>query len=305
MWKRFRGEISRVAVGAALFALASSVAGAGSTGAAPSRSGDLRVMTFNIRCGSANDGKNSWTHRKELAAKTIRDFHPDLLGMQEVLKFQADFLRAQLPEYDFHGVGRTDGREGGEYSPVMWRKSRFERVDGGHFWLSETPDVPGSKSWDSSLPRMVSWVLLRDHQAGDRELVYANTHWDHRGPKARLESARLIRQRAAEAPPDVPIILTGDFNTTEDRAPYALLVRGKGATDNVQFLDVYRVVHPQVDPEEATFNRWHPVTQGKRIDWILCTPPLQPVWAKINRVREGDLFPSDHYPVEAVLRWKQ
>ena len=309
----FRKKLpAALAVGAGIALLAAlPVAGAASASSVPApvppanlRPDDLRVMTFNLRYGLAHDGRNSWPHRKELLIQTIRDFHPDLLGTQEVLKFQAEFLRERLPEYAFHGVGREDGREAGEYSPVMWRRARFERVDGGHFWLSETPAVPGSKSWDSSLPRMVSWVLLRDRRAGGRKLIYANTHWDHRGPRARLESARLIRRRAAGAFPGIPGILTGDFNTTEDRAPYALLVRGEGVSDTLRVLDVYRVVHPRPAPDEATFNGWKPVTRGQRIDWILCTPQFQPLWAEINRRREGDLFPSDHYPVEAILRWK-
>lgn len=271
---------------------------------APAQPASLRVMTFNIRYGTANDGENRWPNRRELVARTIREFAPDLLGMQEVLAFQAKFLQQQLPGYGFHGAGRDDGVEAGEFSPVMWRTARFERVDAGHFWLSETPDIPGSKSWDSSLPRMVSWVWLRDRKAGGREFIYANTHWDHRGKKARLESARLIRQRAAEVLPDLPVILTGDFNTTEDLPPYALLVKGEGASDGVILRDAYRVVHPQRIAEESTFNGWKPVLAGRRIDWILCSPPFRPVWSQINRAREGDRLPSDHYPVGAVLRWE-
>ncbi|MCL4177599.1 MAG: endonuclease/exonuclease/phosphatase family protein [Verrucomicrobia bacterium] len=118
----------------------------------------LKVMSFNIRYGAADDGTNSWPHRRYLILETIRTFDPDLLGMQEVLASQADYLKDNLPDYAFHGVGREDGVAQGEFVPVLYKRDRFEWVDAGHFWLSETPDVPGSKSWDSSLPRMVSWA---------------------------------------------------------------------------------------------------------------------------------------------------
>ena len=184
-------------------------------------------MSFNIRYGSANDGDNHWDQRSYLVVETIRMFDPDLLGAQEVLKFQADFLQQQLPGYAFHGVGREDGQTRGEFVPVMYRKDRFEMRDAGHFWLSETPAVAGSKSWDSSLPRMVSWVRLSDLDNDGGEFIFLNTHFDHRGQQARLESARLLRQRVEEITGGgVPFIITGDFNTTEDGQPFAELTAG-------------------------------------------------------------------------------
>ena len=178
----------------------------------------IKVMSFNIRYGAANDGENHWKNRSYLVAETIKMFDPDLLGTQEVLKFQAEFLQQVLPEYGFHGVGREDGSDNGEYVPVMYKKDRFEVTDSGHFWLSESPEVAGSKSWDSSLPRMASWVQLSDLSNNGSKLVFMNTHFDHRGRTARLESARLIRKRAEEIMgKEIPFIITGDFNTTEDR----------------------------------------------------------------------------------------
>lgn len=264
----------------------------------------LKVMSFNIRYGSANDGEDRWPLRRDLVLKTIRETEPDLIGMQEVLAFQGRFVRDGLPAYDFHGVGRDDGKEAGEFSPVMWRKDRFELLDSGHFWLSENPEVAGSVSWDSSLTRMVSWVALRDRRADGREFVFANTHFDHRGRQARLESAKLIQRRAAEVPYGMPIILTGDFNTTEDDQPYAVLVKGAGEPGGVRFIDSYRAVHPQRASGEVTFNGWKPVVEGSRIDWVLFTAGFAAKEANINRTGEGDRLPSDHYPVDALLRWK-
>lgn len=261
----------------------------------------LKVMSFNIRYGAANDGENSWPHRKHLVSETIRTFDPDLLGLQEVLEFQADFLREELPGYGFHGVGREDGKRKGEFVPLMYRKDRFYLVDAGHFWLSEEPEVPGSKSWDSSLPRMLSWVALEDRENGYRQFVFANVHFDHRGKEARLQSARLIRERAAEVPDGMPIVLTGDFNATEDQPPYAALTGDVGA--GTPFLDTFRVIHPERSPFEATSTGWQPKQQGRRIDWILIKPPFQALNATINRTIDGNRLPSDHYPVEAVIRF--
>jgi endonuclease/exonuclease/phosphatase family metal-dependent hydrolase len=261
----------------------------------------LKVMSFNIRYGAANDGTNSWPHRSRLVLETIQTFDPDLLGLQEVLGFQADYLKERLPGYAFHGVGREDGVAKGEFVPLMYKRDRFELSYSGHFWLSETPELPGSKSWDSSLPRMLSWVILRDRHVPDRPFVFANVHFDHRGPQARLESARLIRQRAAEIQDEHPVVLTGDFNTTEDDPPYAVLVRGEGF-QNHPFVDTYRAIHPERSPNEASFSSWIGVRQGSRIDWVLHSPEFNTLNSAINYTQEAGRYPSDHYPVEAVLR---
>ena len=269
------------------------------------RNTPIKVMSFNIRYGAANDGENSWKHRDYLVLETIQNYGPDLIGYQEALKFQVDFLKQNLKGYGFHGIGRDKGTEEGEYVPVMWKMDRFELVDSGHFWLSETPEIPGSVSWDSSLTRMLSWVVLRDKKAVgyQKELVFANTHFDHRGNQARLESAKLIRQRAEEIMNDIPIILTGDFNTTEDLAPYAALCKAEGFNGK-PLVDAFRVIHPEVSDNERSFGAWVGQRDGKRIDWILHTDDFVTLNAAINYTQEAGRYPSDHYPVEAIVRLK-
>lgn len=269
------------------------------------RNTPIKVMSFNIRYGAANDGENSWKHRDYLVLETIQNYGPDLIGYQEALKFQVDFLKQNLKGYGFHGIGRDKGTEEGEYVPVMWKMDRFELVDSGHFWLSETPEIPGSVSWDSSLTRMLSWVVLRDKKAVgyQKELVFANTHFDHRGNQARLESAKLIRQRAEEIMNDIPIILTGDFNTTEDLAPYAALCKAEGFNGK-PLVDAFRVIHPEVSDNERSFGAWVGRRDGKRIDWILHTDDFVTLNAAINYTQEAGRYPSDHYPVEAIVRLK-
>ena len=269
------------------------------------RNTPIKVMSFNIRYGAANDGENSWKHRDYLVLETIQNYGPDLIGYQEALKFQVDFLKQNLKGYGFHGIGRDKGTEEGEYVPVMWKMDRFELVDSGHFWLSETPEIPGSVSWDSSLTRMLSWVVLRDKKmvGYQKELVFANTHFDHRGNQARLESAKLIRQRAEEIMNDIPIILTGDFNTTEDLAPYAALCKAEGFNGK-PLVDAFRVIHPEVSDNERSFGAWVGRRDGKRIDWILHTDDFVTLNAAINYTQDAGRYPSDHYPVEAIVRLK-
>lgn len=262
----------------------------------------LKVMSFNIRFGSANDGQNNWDHRKEFLVETIKKFQPDLLGTQETMLFQKEYLDKHLEGYGSEGIGRIDGKKQGESMAVYYRKDRFELIDVGHFWLSETPEVVGSKSWDSSLQRMVTWIKLKDKKAtGNPELYFVNTHFDHRGQVARAESATLVRNRIA-ALGSVPVILTGDFNAAENSQPYKNLF---GETDGKKvILDTYRVKHPTQTETEATFNGFKAdVIKGGRIDWIGATSQFKVVDAVINRVSRDGRVPSDHYPIEVVLEY--
>jgi endonuclease/exonuclease/phosphatase family metal-dependent hydrolase len=266
----------------------------------------LRVMSLNVRFGTAPDGPNRWELRHELLTRTVRRFGPDLLGVQEAMDFQcADLRRALGDGYAFHGAGREDGKDGGEFTPVFVRRERFERLAAGHFWLSETPDVAGSRGWDAELPRMASWVKLRDLAADAGAdaavpLLFLNTHWDHFGKHARNESAKLIRRRVSELNPKGPSIIVGDFNSREDDEDYATLVRHADDT-GPRYLDAYREIHPDRQTDEATFHGFKGGKEGSRIDWIIHTPDLRAVDAHIDRSNEDGRYPSDHYPVTALL----
>ncbi len=273
--------------------------------AEPDRSPPLKVMSFNIRYGAAKDGDNHWDNRKNFVAETIRVFDPDLLGLQECLDFQGQFIQEQLPGYTFHGVGRQDGGETGEYVPVLFKTDRFELVDSGHYWLSETPEVAGSMSWDSSLPRMVSWVRLKDKQDPDSEpFVFANAHFDHKGREARHQSGRLMWRQHIGGKPGEAVILTGDFNSGEDSDPYNALVKGEGQTveGDEPLIDTYRAAHPERRDGEATFTRWIGNREGNRIDWVLHSNEFITLDAAINYTNDAGQYPSDHYPVQAIIR---
>ena len=286
-----------IRLGATVLLLVAALAGESLRAGEPA----IKVMSFNIRYGAANDGDNSWKHRDGLVIETIKMFGPDLLGAQEVLAFQADFLKENLPGYGFHGVGRDDGAAEGEYVPVMYRLDRFELLDSGHFWLSESPDEPGSMSWDTSLTRMCSWVILRDKKGSDRPFAFANTHFDHRGREARRESAKLIRERALSIEEEIPVIIVGDFNNGEDDAPYAALVKGEGV-GGPAFVDSFRAIYPKRSDQEGTMSRWTGNREGRRIDWIIHSPKFVTLYGAINHTNEDGRYPSDHYPVQAILR---
>lgn len=260
---------------------------------------EISVMAFNIRFGTANDGDNAWPHRRDLVAETILRRNPDLLGLQESVEFQVEFLAERLPDYEVYFVGRTP-EPGAESCALFFRKDRFEKLGEGTFWLSETPEVAASKSWDSSLPRIVSWVRLKEAGSG-LVFLFANTHFDHIGSEARLESARLVRTRLAEIAEGAPVVLTGDFNCGESSEPYLALTEGEGA-----FLDTHRKHFPKSDPAtESTFTGFGLQPGVARIDWILCSPDWETVSAEIDRHRGKDgRHPSDHDPVLATLRPK-
>ena len=299
-----RPKVASLCIPVALLVSGAALMGVAAGGFEDSPAEELRVMCFNIRYATAPDGPNHWDLRKEFLVETIRAFDPDLLGTQETLGSQRDYLAEKLPEYDCLGVGRDDGKERGEMMALYYKRARFEKLDGGHFWLSETPEVAGSKSWDSSLPRMVTWVRLRDrHQAEAPPILFLNTHFDHRGRQARVESSRLIRQQIDILGQQSRIILTGDFNAGEDSDPYRALF---GPIDGrpSPLVDTFRIVHPERGPHEGTFSGFQASrTDGARIDWIAVSRDWEVFQAEIDRTARDGRTPSDHFPIHAVLRF--
>lgn len=259
---------------------------------------DLKIMSFNIRYGTANDGKDAWPKRHDLVLKTITNYQPDLLGTQETLPFQADFLKQQMADFEYFGWSRDESANG-EQCGIFIRKERFEVLDSGQFWLSDTPDVKYSKSWDSSLPRVATWLRLKDKQSDNREFLFANTHFDHRGVEARRNSAALLRQRLAEMASDRPIIVTGDFNCGEGSEPWTELLSGGRLHDS------FREFHQKKSDNEGTFHGFTGKPGQKRIDWILTTKEFAPHESSIDSTNDNGRFPSDHFPVTTKLSWQK
>jgi endonuclease/exonuclease/phosphatase family metal-dependent hydrolase len=259
----------------------------------------MTVMTFNIRYGTAKDGENEWSARREMLFEVIRSANPDLLGLQEALDFQIDEILAAVPSYAVVGVGRDDGAEMGEYSAILFRRDRFHVAEAGTFWFSDTPSVIASKSWGNQITRICTWARLIDRDG--RGFYHFNLHLDHQSQPSRERSTVLLRGRIdTRAVPD-PVIVTGDFNVGEANPALATLTvpGGNGAP---AFLDTFRVLHPH-EKDAGTFSNFKFGYHGAdKIDYILVEPGTEVTAAEIVRFSRNSRYPSDHFPVTARVR---
>ena len=252
----------------------------------------LRVMTFNVRTGIANDGPNDWNHRRDIMVRTIREQHPDVLGTQELNKFQGDYIVSKLPQYVWFGIGRR-GDDGDEHMGVFYRSDRLRVIDSGNYWLSDTPDKPGSITWGNPYPRMVTWALF-ERKADGRRFYYCNTHFPYRDQDelARTRSAQEILTRLNALPAGLPIVMTGDFNSAPDKPDHAVLT---------SLLDDAWISAGSHGGPEKTFHNFTGIPD-RRIDWILYRD-FRALTAQTVTTQQDDRYPSDHFPVVAVLAW--
>jgi endonuclease/exonuclease/phosphatase family metal-dependent hydrolase len=251
----------------------------------------LRVMTYNIRLNTPLDGKNAWPYRKDRVAGLVRQCEPDLIGFQEVLSVQLDDLVERLPGFAWIGAGRDDGESLGEFSPIFYDTSRLDLADAGTFWLSPTPYTAGSKGWDADLPRVCTWGCFREKASGD-VLFHFNTHFDHMGTKARVESARLLAARVDDLADAAPAIITGDFNLTNTFEGYHILV---------QFFRDARAhaAAGHSGPEGTFFGFDAPNQRGPCIDYIFVRNGIEPLTHTTILDQSNGCYPSDHAPVMA------
>ncbi len=262
---------------------------------------DLLVMSFNIRYGTANDGKDRWENRKEQVCEVIERYHCDVIGLQEALRFQIDAIREASPQYDEIGVGRDDGKTKGEYSGILYRKDRVEVTDSGTFWLSDTPEVVASTSWGNSITRICTWGRFI-HKPSGKAFYHYNVHLDHRSQPSREKSAVLVAQRIANRKHPDPVVLTGDFNAGESNKAILYL---KGDLDQsgktpVPLVDTFRLLHPEA-AQVGTFNGFKGTRSGEKIDYVFVAPGTEVLEARILHDNEDGRYPSDHFPVTARL----
>ncbi len=262
-----------------------------------STTAQVRVMSYNIRNSNANDGVNKWSKRKQALAKVILNTDPDILGTQEVLEDQRRDLKKLLPAYDVFGAGRNNGKHAGEHCAIFYRREKYELVTGGNFWLSQTPDKPGSKSWDAAITRICTWVKLKDKQTYD-EVYFFNTHFDHKGKEARAKSAALLSAMIDSIAGDKPVIVTGDFNFRPDSEGYSTMTE---SNEEVSFADAYS---PDVPNYTACgFNVSN--KDCSRIDYVFYSKHFIKDKYTLHTDNNGTYYPSDHLTISSDLRIKR
>lgn len=250
---------------------------------------EVKVMTYNLRYANEADGENAWPKRKDALIALIKKHDPDLLGIQEGLASQVDELRQAMRTHAVVGVGRDDGLRKGEYSAIFYRRERFGLREGGTRWISDTPDLPGSKGPGTTLPRIFAWGEFFMAEGG--RILMMNAHFDHQSAAARLMGAQQMRA-FAEARKGIPTIITGDFNTSFGDGPIEHLLAG-GFT-----------AHKPSEGPLGTFNNFKPdQTGGTMIDFIFTSPEWEGISVEIDRslTTEGRA-PSDHFPVIVRIR---
>lgn len=254
----------------------------------------VRVMSFNIRYDNPGDWLNNWMFRKDRVAGVIRFNDVDILGTQEVLHNQLEDLQERLPEYGVIGVGREDGKEKGEYSALWYKKERFTLLDSGNFWLSETPEVAGSKGWDGACERIASWGKLREKVSGKAFFVL-NTHLDHVGSVARREGVNLILDRVGKLSGGWPVIVTGDFNSV----PASDVIKHVTDPANPDHLTDSRTIARLVYGPSWSFHDFGKIPYDERplIDYVFVRNGVNVLKYGVLAETENNAFLSDHAPV--------
>lgn len=271
----------------------------------------LTVMTFNIRYGTAEDGVNSWEFRKASLLKLIQNYQPDILGTQEALDFQIVAIKAACPRYAVFGVGRYAGIElpnrpheslGGESCRIFYDFTKLVLLNQGTFWHSDTPDIPGSMTWGNSLPRITTWGILQSKETM-QQYVVMNTHYHWDEPYV-TKATKLNVQRQAAIAGNRPTILMGDFNLAPASACHDFLC-GKIDWDHLTgpFHDTW-LVRKKSPINTGTYHGFQGDSSGDRIDWILATGEFRVKDIRILHDRWEGHYPSDHFPVMAVLQLK-
>ena len=257
----------------------------------------ITLATFNIRYANPADTGNLWVNRAPVVSNLIRFHDFDIFGTQEGLKNQLDDISNTLPQYSRYGIGRTDGKEAGEFSAIYYKKDKYKLLQSGDFWLSQTPDKP-SLGWDATCcNRICSWVYLQELPTGKKFYVF-NTHFDHQGKIARVESSKLIVRKIKEIAGSNPVLLTGDFNGDHNSEWYKTLA------DSEILNDAYGLVEYPYASNSSTNAFGKQLSGNHIIDHIFVSKEFSAEkWGILTDTYHGK-FPSDHFPVMSVIKWK-
>jgi endonuclease/exonuclease/phosphatase family metal-dependent hydrolase len=259
---------------------------------------NIKVMTLNVRYDNPEDSINSWPNRASQVCNFILSEKPDIMGLQEVLFHQYRFLDSVLIDYSSVGVGRDDGLKKGEMNPVFFRKEKFEMVRNITFWLSDSPEVAGSKGWGASLPRIVTWLELVDRYS-HKHFFFFNTHFANDSDSARLISSKTLLKEVKKIADGFPFIISGDFNMAPISTGYSILT---GPDESVPLLkDSYVISEKRPSGPVYTFNGFSQNAKTARIDYIFVRNGMRILDYKTVVKKEHGIFISDHWPVEAVV----
>lgn len=257
----------------------------------------IDVMSFNIRYDNPEDGKQNWHHRKENVVRMINFYDLDIMGLQEVLIGQLNYLKTNLGQYKTVGIGREDGKEKGEFAPIFYKEDRFTVLKSGTFWLSETPDKV-SKGWDADLERIATWAVFKDKNTRE-EFIFMNTHFDHIGNIARVESAKLLKKKATELAGNLPLILTGDFNLIPESEGIKTLIQPDGKNTLINASSEAKFTYGPYWTSSGFDNR--PFPERKVIDYIFLKGISKVIKYAVFSEMLEDVFLSDHCPVFAQV----
>ena len=259
--------------------------------------GLTKVMTFNIRYGLADDGENDWNHRRELVFDMLAEHACDVIGLQESLGFQLKEIKRALPDYKAVSASRDDGGSVGEACPILYRRDRFHLADSGTFWFSNTPWKAGSKHWGNQYPRICTWVRLTEKDTSKSFYVY-NLHLDHQSQSSRQHSMELLAKEVAKREHPDPVIILGDFNMEMDNSAMAAF-REKDSRN--RYIDVWQHLHPD-QPGIKTYHAFGTLPTGPCLDHILIDKTIEIMEVIIDARKIRERYPSDHFPVTALLR---
>ncbi|WP_164974677.1 endonuclease/exonuclease/phosphatase family protein [Halegenticoccus tardaugens] len=251
-------------------------------------------MSYNIRYNNPDDGTNIWQNRRDAVVSAIRFHNPDLIGLQEAWPAQLQDIREQLSQYEWRSPGET--LEPGEFVALGYKKSRFTLQSEGVFWLSETPDKPSGPAWDAALPRLVYYAILCE-QTTEVTFAHFNTHFDHVGDTALLESAKLMKRRIAKRASNKPVILTGDFNCRVSSPPYKRLTQ-RSETTEFALADASQASKHGHHGPSTTMTDFHALVPDKQLDHILVSDDIGVrIHGILSDTYENGWYPSDHLPV--------
>jgi len=267
---------------------------------------EIRAMTFNVRLGSVDDGVNNWEKRRDMVFDVLRRYKPDVVGLQEPLRFQLDQIRGAVPEYAEVGLGRDGGREG-EYSPILYRRGRFTPAESGTFWFSDTPETAGSSNWGNAYIRICTWARFVEKKTGAAFYVF-NVHLDNVSQASREKSVGLLVKRILGRSRPDPVVVTGDFNVVENNPAVRYLTAGDALeaaagdlrVNPIPMVDTFRALHGDA-LETGTFHEFKGNRDGEKIDYIFTGPEITVAESEILRDNRDGRYPSDHFPVSARL----